>query len=153
VIRTSIHTEGFDKVYRTLQHHREQMNERNLTDVALVGARTAESLIKFEMSEPKTGEWYDRSWLRVPSSAPGEMPAIQSAELVNNMKSEPMSPRPGVGRAKLEAKGKHAVWMEFGWHDRGGYRHERPFMRTGIDKYRKEILVAMNTAMKEVKRK
>ena len=143
MLRTTVQTDGMNGAFRRIEEHKKRRSCDELKQIALVGANTMKSLVALDMAQPKSGEWY--FWkLAKPSSAPGELPAIQSAELVNSFKTETL---PECGTAAFQASGKHAIWMEFGFHAQDGSFHIRPFMRTGLAKYRKEILGAMRTAM------
>lgn len=78
------------------------------------GLRTAhhvEKLAKQSMSGPKHGRFYVRAGGRLhQASAPGESPAIDYANLVNNIFVEPE----GRTNAIMFTPVKYAVYLEFG---------------------------------------
>ena len=142
---TSVETYGMGGAMDRLRGYKKRMSPARLGNAAYAGAAMAESLIKAEMLSPKSGI----QWPNLPniSSKSGEMPAVQSGELINKMNAERMASSPSVGVAKLEAKGKHAWWMELGFTTKDGGFHIRPFMRPGIQKHRSKIIAAMKFEM------
>ena len=144
ILHTTVSTDGMDNVLRRLEFHKRSRSKANLSDAALAGANKARELIINEMMMPKRGIFYGKPWLPVTSSAPGEMPAVQTGELAFNMTTEKMAGTPYSGQAKLEAHGRKAVWLEYGTSKMPG---GRPYMRTGVVKYRPAIIHAMKAAM------
>ena len=124
--------------------HNKRMSPANRTRAALRGAEVAASLVTLDMSTAKSGIWWRN--LDKPSSKSGEMPAIQSADLVNSFETHVI----GVGAAAWEANMPYAFWLERGWvqlKDDKPVFHIRPFMKPGVDKHRRAIKAAMRAAM------
>lgn len=146
MIVTVAETTGFAGAYNRIARHKKMMSQARLSDAALAGADMADKLISIGMDRPKSGI----HWTNLPerSSSPSETPAVQSGELIGRMETSKMPGRPGVGKAALEARGSHAVFMEFGFMTKDGGFHIRPFMRPGIDKYRGAIHAAMRAEMR-----
>ena len=146
MISTSVTTSGMPAAILRLNTHRKLMSYTNMLAASTAGAEKAKELIVAEMALPKSGRrWWN---LQNRSSAKGEMPAIQSGELVVKMNVRPAA---GRGKAELVAEGKHALWMEFGFTTRDGGFHIRPFMRPGIAKYINEIRIAIYSRMRALK--
>ena len=112
---------------------------------ALRGAKLARTLLLEDMGQPKSGKLYAGS--RVPASAEGETPAIQSSDLADKTEAVEGDKRPGLGTAYLDSKGEHAIWMEFGWTTADGQVHYRPFHRTFVAGRKDEIIAEMQKGM------
>ncbi|RLA03949.1 MAG: hypothetical protein DRQ45_01845, partial [Gammaproteobacteria bacterium] len=147
-INTTVEMFGLENVYTGIQRHIRSFSGPKLSDVALAGAEKARELIVAEMAIPKSGRQYkNRPDLPNRSAAKNEFPAIQTRELVDNMKASRMLSRPGLGMAKLETTSQQAWWQEFGFTTKDGKVHMHPFMRPGVDKHMGEIKAAMRAKM------
>ena len=151
VLETTVHSTGFAALLARINGHKKKFSPGNLKRAALAGAEEAEKLIVNEMqNEPKHGERYPYPWMPNVASREGtdDMPQVQLGELVSRFDTGNLPSSPSVGKASLENRSKHAIWMEFGWTDRGGNLLSRPFMRTGVARYKDQIIDAMNAEIK-----
>ena len=146
MLGTAVEVVGMSAVYGRAQSHISAMSPARLASAALAGADKADDLISEEMDRPKSGRMWPNLIER--SSSPAETPAVQSGELLARMKTYKLPSYAGHGRAALDASSKQAAFMEFGFTTRDGGFHIRPFMRPGVDKYRRQILAAMKGAMR-----
>ena len=136
---------GWAGVVDRITNHRRHRSKERLQDSAYRGAVFARRAVIEDMMLPKSGEWYSGN--QVLSSARGETPAIQSGELVENTDALRGPLSIGLGTAYLDSKGKHAIWMEFGWTTSDGKVHYRPFHRTFVAGHKDEILAEMKKGM------
>ena len=147
MLGTTVDVVGMSAVYDRARIHQTRMSPASLSAAALAGADRANELISEEMDRPKSGiKWPN---LIERSSSPAETPAVQSGELLARMRTYKMPSFAGHGRAALDASGKQAAFMEFGFTTRDGMFHIRPFMRPGVDKYRRQILAAMRGGLRK----
>jgi len=108
------------------------------------GRRIAED-IKFSMAlSPPSGRVYGTHT----ASSPGNPPRIDTDSLANAVKTKPEQFKQGnaetlVGVFKESGQAEKAIWMEFGTQK----IDERPFARPAYLKNRREILVAIKTAL------
>ena len=140
---TSVESFGFGGVMDRIRGHKKRMSPANRSRAALRGAEVAMSLVTVDMARAKSGTWWHN--LKRPSSASGEAPAIQSADLVNSFEAHIIGP----GTAAWDATAPHAQWLEFGWvqYNAPGSFYIRPFMRPGVAKHRRAIKSAMKAEM------
>lgn len=136
---------GWAGVADRITNHRQHRSPERLQNNALRGAQLAKDLLIEDMSQPKSGDLYVGS--RVPASVEGETPAMQSNELAEKTDAVRGEKRPGLGTAYLDSKGKHAIWMEFGWTTADGQVHYRPFHRTFVAGRKDELIAEMQKGM------
>ena len=116
-----------------------------LDAAALAGADVAMNWVKDKMYEGKSGVSYPRLPTK-PSSAPGEVPAVQSTGLIESLNTKNVdSGSPYVGRAHFGAGAEssagwpYALRLEFGY----GRIAARPYMRPSVTENEKAIATAM----------
>jgi len=116
-----------------------------LDAAALAGADVAKRWVEEKMVEPKSGISYPHMETQ-PSSAPGEVPAIQSEALIESLNTKNVdSGSPTVGRAHFGAGAEdqfgfpYALALEVGYGDLAA----RPYMRPSVTENEKEIAQAM----------
>lgn len=115
-----------------------------LDAAALAGANVAMRWVEEKMVEPKSGISYPNMETR--SSAPGEVPAIQSENLIESLNTKNVdSGSPNIGRAHFGAGAEdqfgfpYALALELGYGDLAA----RPYMRPSVTENEKEIAQAM----------
>lgn len=152
VISTGTHTTGFGPVFARLAQHRKMRTPARLQRAAMAGAKTMQHLVTSEMLQSKSGiQWPGaQGGKAMPSrsSSPSEMPAVQSAELIDSMEVHGLPSSMTEGVAALDANSKQAWFMEFGFMTKDGGFHIRPFMRPGREKFDFEIRLAMRQEMR-----
>jgi hypothetical protein len=136
MIRVISATTGYEAVLARLDRFGNSYTNANLQKNAMDAAEYAKKVTGVEMDRSGGGVFWPGN--RVESSLPGKYPAIQEGDLVRSLNAHPLDAPPDVGRAALDAGGSgvpQAFYMEFG---RSGAA-PRPYMRTTVRKYEKEI--------------
>ena len=116
-----------------------------LDAAALAGADVAMKWVEDSMREGKSGISYPHLPTK-PSSAPGEVPATQTEDLIDSLNTKNVdSGSPYIGRAHFgagavsKAGWPYALRLEYGY----GQLKARPYMRPSITQNEREIADAM----------
>ena len=138
-------TIGLQKAMERIAAYDRSRAKPLLDAAALAGANVAKRWVEEKMVEPKSGRSYPRLEVQ-PSSAPGEVPAAQSENLIQSLNTKNVdSGSPTIGRAHFGAGAEgaggfpYALALEFGYGDLAA----RPYMRPSITENEKEIAQAM----------
>jgi len=147
----TVKTVGLQKAVDRFAAYNASRAKPVLEKAALAGAEVAWNWIREKMVEPKSGRSYPDLPTQ-PSSAPGEVPAIQYEALVESLNTRNVdSGSPNIGRAILGAGAEdqfgfpYALALEFGYGD----LLPRPYMRPAVTENETEIAEAMEAVCDE----
>lgn len=133
-------TTGFEAALQSINRAGEWYSTKNLQANAMSAAEFAMRLMIIEMDHSGGGVFWPGNV--VASSRPGNYPAIQTKALVRTIDAHELPSEKDIGRAALDAGGNgvdYARALEFGT----SHAAPRPYMRTTVRKYRKEILARL----------
>ena len=146
-----VKTVGLKKAMDRIVAYNLSRAKPTLEAAALAGANVAKSWVEEKMAEPKSGISYPHLPTQ-PSSAPGEVPAIQAGRkdrgtgLVESLNTKNVdSGSPYIGRATFGAGAEskagwpYAKRLEFGY----GRLAARPYMRPSVSENEDKIANAM----------
>lgn len=138
-------TVGLQKAMDRIAAYNLSRAKPTLDAAALAGANVAKRWVEEKMVEPKSGRSYPHLPTQ-PSSAPGEVPTIQSENLIESLNTKNVdSGSQYIGRAHFGAGAEdqfgfpYALALELGYGDLAA----RPYMRPSITANEKEIAQAM----------
>lgn len=135
-------TTGFEAALQSITNVGELYNTKSLQENAMSAAEFARDVTVMEMDQSGGGVFWPGN--KRPSSLPGNYPAIQTSALVGTINAHELPSTNDTGRAALDAGGmgvEYARALEFGT----SHAAPRPFMRTTVRKYRKEILAKLGS--------
>jgi HK97 gp10 family phage protein len=133
-------TTGFEAALKSINAVGEAYDTKSLQENALSAAEFARTVTVVEMEQSGGGVFWPGN-VR-PSSRPGNYPAVQTSALVGTLNAHELPASKDIGRAALDAGGNgvdYARALEFGT----SHAAPRPYMRTTVRKYRKEILARL----------
>jgi len=140
-----VKTVGLKKAMDRIAAYNLSRAKPTLEAAALAGAEVAKRWVEEKMEEPKSGISYSHLPTK-PSSAPGEVPATQTRQLIDSLNTKNTdSGSPYIGRATFGAGAEskagwpYALRLELGY----GRLAARPYMRPSIAANQDEIANAM----------